>query len=188
MLLALSTHCSGKGGKVEGEAEILKNEETCLRLQGRSVAQAGPKELSERWQGPWPKRSSWMRYKQSQACVSGPGWVPYFDSTFEIAFNSWPSPCALVTLREQGGYAAKGSTGCGGRQRHKMLEKSTAVSCHQQNPKFQPSHTWASQTINSREEHCVTLWWAGTGTSHRQDDFRQVAPTGRECLPCNIPL
>lgn len=36
-----------KGGKVEGEAAILKEEGTCLRLQGRSVAQAGPKELSE---------------------------------------------------------------------------------------------------------------------------------------------
>lgn len=36
-----------KEGKVEGEAEILKKEITCLRLQGRSVAQAGPRELSE---------------------------------------------------------------------------------------------------------------------------------------------
>lgn len=30
-------------GKGEGEAEILKKEVTCLRLQGRSVAQAGPR-------------------------------------------------------------------------------------------------------------------------------------------------
>lgn len=34
-------------GKVEGEAEILQNEVTCLRLQRRSVAEAEPKELSK---------------------------------------------------------------------------------------------------------------------------------------------
>lgn len=34
-------------GKVEGEAELLKNEVTCLRLQRRSVAEAEPTELSK---------------------------------------------------------------------------------------------------------------------------------------------
>lgn len=120
------------------------------------------------------------------------GWAEFLTLIWHFKLHEIPG-LPLVPqwpLGSRVGCAVKGSPHYGGRQRHKMPEQSIVVSCHQQNPKFQPSHTWdvQSQPINSREEFCVTLWWRGTGTSQRQDDFRHIAPVGRECLPCNIAL
>lgn len=189
ILLALSTHCPTKEGKVGGEAEILKKEVTCLRLQRKPVAEAGPKELSECCSA---TRDLDLRDKHEWGISSlkpvSLGRDEFLTLIWHFKLHKtlgllllprWP-------LGSRVGCAVKGSPRDGGRLRHKMLEQSIVVWCHQQNPKFQPSHMWdiQLQAINGREERRVTPWWSGTGTSHSQDDFRQIAPICQKRTTC----